>query len=47
MGWIKKLQTKGVIVKELGKKGEQLRAQWESTFADHISSQEKTSIYFE
>ncbi|GGJ71185.1 hypothetical protein GGR02_002324 [Anoxybacillus voinovskiensis] len=47
MGWIEKLQAKGVIVKKIGKMGEQLRAQWERAFADHISQQEKASIYFD
>ncbi|MCZ0754975.1 DUF4275 family protein [Anoxybacillus sp. J5B_2022] len=47
MDWIKQLRTKGVIVTELGRKGGRLRKQWEQAFADRISSQEKTSIYFD
>lgn len=40
------LRSKKVIVKEIPKWGAYLRKQWEDSFADHLSDNDKRSIYF-
>ncbi|MCM3092839.1 MULTISPECIES: DUF4275 family protein [unclassified Cytobacillus] len=40
------LRSKKVKVKEIPKWGAYLRKQWEDSFADHLSDNDKRSIYF-
>lgn len=45
MNLVKTLRDKGCKVKEVPAWGVYLRKQWENVFADHLSHEEKGSIY--
>lgn len=46
MEQINLLKSKGILVTELHNKREELRKQWEETFAKNLSKSQKSKIFF-